>query len=28
MATDQSFVDHVCEQAGLGPHLSYRKMFG
>lgn len=28
MATDQSFVDHICEQAGLGPHLSYRKMFG
>lgn len=28
MATDQSFVDYICEQAGLGPHLSYRKMFG
>lgn len=28
MATDQSFVDYICEQAGLGSHLSFRKMFG
>ncbi|RZK99725.1 MAG: TfoX domain-containing protein [Rubrivivax sp.] len=28
MATDQSFVDYICEQAGLGPRLNYRKMFG
>lgn len=28
MATDQSFVDYICEQAALGPRLSYRKMFG
>ncbi len=28
MASDQTFVDHVCEQAGLGALLSYRKMFG
>jgi TfoX/Sxy family transcriptional regulator of competence genes len=28
MATDQSFVDYICEQASLGPLLSYRKMFG
>lgn len=28
MASDQSFVDYICEQSGLGPSLSYRKMFG
>ena len=28
MATDQSFVDYVVEQAELGDALSYRKMFG
>ena len=28
MATDQSFVDYICEQSGLEKHLSYRKMFG
>lgn len=28
MASDQDFVDYVCEQAGLGTALSYRKMFG
>jgi TfoX/Sxy family transcriptional regulator of competence genes len=28
MASTQGFVDYVCEQAGLGPELSYRKMFG
>jgi len=28
MATDSSFIDHVCDQAGLGAQLSHRKMFG
>jgi TfoX/Sxy family transcriptional regulator of competence genes len=28
MASDQTFVDYICEQAGLGSLLSYRKMFG
>lgn len=28
MATDQNFVDHVCEQASLGGSLSHKKMFG
>jgi TfoX/Sxy family transcriptional regulator of competence genes len=28
MATDASFIDHVCDQAGLGGQLSHRKMFG
>jgi TfoX/Sxy family transcriptional regulator of competence genes len=28
MASDQSYVDYVCEQAGLGSALSYKKMFG
>ena len=28
MASDQSFVDYVCEQADLGAALSFRKMFG
>ncbi len=28
MASDQSFVDYVCEQASLGSSLSYKKMFG
>ena len=28
MASDQSFVDYVCEQAGLPRRLTFRKMFG
>lgn len=28
MASDQDFVEYVCEQAGLGAALSLRKMFG
>jgi len=28
MPTDASFVEFVCEQAGLGPRLASRKMFG
>jgi hypothetical protein len=28
MASDQDFVDYVCEQAGLGAALTYRKMSG
>ena len=28
MATEQSFVDYVCEQAGLPRALAYKKMFG
>ena len=28
MATDQSYVEYVAEQAGLGSRLSFRKMFG
>lgn len=28
MASDVDFVAYVCEQAGLGDALSYRKMFG
>lgn len=28
MASDPSFVDHVCEQANLGPALTFKKMFG
>ncbi|MGZ5848675.1 MAG: TfoX/Sxy family protein [Ramlibacter sp.] len=28
MATDASFVDYVCDQAGLGPRLTARRMFG
>lgn len=28
MASDQSFVDYVCEQANLPKALTYRKMFG
>jgi TfoX/Sxy family transcriptional regulator of competence genes len=28
MATTQTFVDYVCEQAGLAGALTYRKMFG
>jgi TfoX/Sxy family transcriptional regulator of competence genes len=28
MASDQSYVDYVCEQASLGDSLSYKKMFG
>jgi TfoX/Sxy family transcriptional regulator of competence genes len=28
MATDQSFVDHICEQASLGSALTFKRMFG
>jgi len=28
MATDQSFVEYIQGQAGLGDHLSFKKMFG
>jgi TfoX/Sxy family transcriptional regulator of competence genes len=28
MATDESFVEHVADQARLGGRLTYRKMFG
>lgn len=28
MATDESFVDHIHSQSGLGPRLTYRRMFG
>ncbi|MFZ4552546.1 MAG: TfoX/Sxy family protein [Aquabacterium sp.] len=28
MASDLNFVEHVCEQVGLGSALSFRKMFG
>src|SRR4051794_154097 len=28
MASDQSFVEYISEQAGLGPALSHKKMFG
>jgi len=28
MATDAGFISHICDQAGLGPQLSHRKMFG
>jgi TfoX/Sxy family transcriptional regulator of competence genes len=28
MASDQSFVEFICEQAGLGAALSYKRMFG
>jgi TfoX/Sxy family transcriptional regulator of competence genes len=28
MATDRYFLEHVCDQAGLGAALSWRKMFG
>ena len=28
MASDQSFVDYICEQADLPGRLSFRKMFG
>ena len=28
MATDESFVEHVADQARLGSRLTYRKMFG
>ncbi len=28
MASDQSYVDYICEQADLTSDLSYRKMFG
>jgi TfoX/Sxy family transcriptional regulator of competence genes len=28
MASDQSFVDFVCEQANMAGRLSYKKMFG
>ena len=28
MATDASFVDYVCDQAGLGRRLTFKRMFG
>ena len=28
MATDASTVHYICDQAGFGPRLTYRKMFG
>jgi len=28
MGTDQSFVENIADQAGLGDRLTYRKMFG
>jgi TfoX/Sxy family transcriptional regulator of competence genes len=28
MASDQSFVDYVCEQIAAAGHISHRKMFG
>jgi TfoX/Sxy family transcriptional regulator of competence genes len=28
MASDASFVEYVCEQAGLGPRLTSKRMFG
>ena len=28
MASDLSYVEYVCEQAGLGSSLAYKKMFG
>ena len=28
MASDQSFVDYICEQADLPGRFSFRKMFG
>ncbi len=28
MATDQSFVEYIQSQSGLGDHLSFKKMFG
>lgn len=28
MASDQDFVEYVCEQAALGDAVTYRKMFG
>ena len=28
MSTDQSFVEHIKAQSGLGRELSYKKMFG
>lgn len=28
MASDQSFVDYVCEQLAAAGHISHRKMFG
>lgn len=28
MATDEGYVAYVCEQAGLGAEITYRKMFG
>jgi TfoX/Sxy family transcriptional regulator of competence genes len=28
MATDQHYVEHICEQANLPGALSYKKMFG
>jgi len=28
MASDAGYVEYICEQAGLGPRLTTRKMFG
>jgi hypothetical protein len=28
MASEQGFIEHVADQAGLGRDLSWRKMFG
>ena len=28
MATEQSFVEHIQSQSGLGPQLTFKKMFG
>ena len=28
MATDASFVDYVCDQAGLGARLTSKRLFG
>lgn len=28
MASHTGFIEHVCAQAGLGPALTYRRMFG
>jgi TfoX/Sxy family transcriptional regulator of competence genes len=28
VASDASYVEYVCEQAGLGPRLTQKKMFG
>lgn len=28
MSTDADFMQYLCDQAGLGPRLTFRKMFG